>query len=296
MKFLHSFLLAAVALLAVGCDSDKPLKLSEIKNATAADSLFYYLVQLRAHDYWEEAEKDTTLRNAKARERYIKGVKAGFDAITDEDKAYNMGVERGMRMAINMHRFENMYDIRIDPDLLVPAFKEGLRDHAEIPELEYQDAFYRIINQLQARQRERDHKKAQTTLIELARSQHLSKISSVLYYKIIKKGEGNYPSFGDTMDVVVNFERADGQDLVVPYTGLATIGAPGSPEVLNNAFLRMNKGSVAMFATTAEEVFGARTSIMGLKPEDTILIYITLNGIVNPGAETSATPTDSIKL
>lgn len=290
VKKLFLAISVCIAIGMTSCDSHEGKDISQYNDASSADSLLFYYVQLRAHEYWELAEKDTSLRSPEARARFLEGLEKGFNSIKTGDADYNRGVELGVRMAINLQKFEKMYDVDIHKDMAVPSFRYGLRDGADIPEFNYQESFYRILNRLKQVQRDRDHEKARLSLVEEAREQQMSKISDDLYYRLLKKGEGPYAQYGQSAYVVVNYERADGEDIAVPSPGLVTIGALGVPEVLNRSYSRLNKGSVALFATTAEALFGSRTYIMGMKPEDVLLVTITLNEIISP----HTTPVDSI--
>lgn len=264
------------------CGSKEPMDLADFKNPTMQDSLLYYFVQLRAYEYWEQANKDTSMRSRKARDRFIEGFKKGYGAVSEDDADYNRGLELGMRMKINLHKFESLYDIRFDRNVMVPLMEYGLRDGAEIPEFQYQEEFYAILNHLKTQQRERDHAKAQRSLIEEAREHGMSKISDDLYYIPVKQGSGPLAGSGNTAHVVVTYEKADGEDLGIPSPGFVTIGSEAIPATLNTAYSRLNKGAVGKFATTAEAVFGSRTYVMGLKPEDVLVLTITLNEIVSP--------------
>lgn len=290
---MKNLLLTLVALACLGmaaCKEKTGKDISEYSDATAADSLLFYFVQLRAHEFWEMAQGDTSFRSAEARERFLDGLEDGFNSVIKDDKYYNLGVRTGVRMAINLREFDKRYDIDIRTERAVPAFRYGLRDGADIPELNYQEEFYRLLDQMKSHQRERDHERARLTLIEEARHQEMSKINDDLYFRLLRKGSGSYAEYGNAVYVKVSFERADGEDIAVPSPGLVTIGAPGVPEALNLAYTRLNKGAVGLFATTAEALFGSRTYIMDMKPEDVLLVTITLNDIVSP----AAVPDDSI--
>ncbi|MDE6006074.1 MAG: hypothetical protein K2G67_00765 [Muribaculaceae bacterium] len=290
---IKSIFLAIIGVAVLGlysCDSKRGKDISEYENAKTGDSLLFYFVQLRAHEYWENAEKDTSMRSEEARARFIKGIEKGFNSVKESDKDYNKGLQLGVQLGMNLLRFETMYDIEIDNSITIPSFLYGLRDGQHNQEFEYQEEFYSILNRLKSMQRARDHEKARQSLVDKAREHKMSKIADNLYYRISKKGEGSYPQYGQSAHVHVNFERADGHDIAVPSPGLITIGAQGIPEVLNSAYMRLNKGSVGQFITTAEALFGTRIYIMGMKPEDVLLLTITMNEIISP----HALSTDSI--
>lgn len=282
IKSIIYSLIALTAISLSSCGAHEGKDISEYENPTSADSLLFFLVQLRAHEYWDQAVKDTAMRSPKARAQFIAGFRKGFNSIKEADDDYNRGLELGYRMAINLQKFEKMYDIEIPKEMATSNLQYGLRDGAEIPEFKYQDSYYQILNRLKKEQRDRDHERAQMTLEEGGNERQMTKISDNLYFRLIKKGGGPNAQYGQSAHVIVNYERADGEDIAVPSPGLVTIGAHGVPDALNNAYTRLNKGAVGQFLTTAEAVFGTRTYIMGMKPEDVLLVTITLNEIISP--------------
>lgn len=279
-KILPAIAVLTILMTLAACGDRKSIDITQYKNPSSADSMLFYFVQLRAHEYWEKAAKDTMMRSKEAREKFLEGFDEGFSLVND-DPDYNRGVELGVRMATNFKNFEKLYSVKFNTDLVLPSFRYGLQDGMDIPELNYQEKFYDLLNRMKNEQRTRDHAKAKLSLIEEARHQQMTKISENLYYRVLKNGEGPYLKEGNSAYVVVNYERADGQDIGVPSPGLITVGSNGMPEVSVEAYTRLNKGAVALFATTAEALFGTRTYIMGMKPEDVLLITVTLNEIVS---------------
>ena len=287
MKKLFS-LLSALLIVLSSCDSNRGKSISDYPDANMGDSLLFYYMKMRAHEYWEEAENDTTLRNPEARKKFLEGVAEGLEIAKNDDKYYSYGVQTGMQMALNILKFEKMYDVRLDRELALESLSRGLDDAEGNNEIEYQNNFYKILDRMKSMQRSKDHEKAKMSLIEEARGRNMTKLSDDLYYKIMRKGSGPYASTGNSAYVKVNYDRADGVDFALPSPEFVTIGAPGIPDVLNRAYVRLNKGSVVQFATTAESLFGSRTYVMGLKPESVIIVTITLNEIVSPHEENNA--------
>ena len=100
MKVKYLGALALGATMLVGCGTVPQSKeLSEISNATMADSLAYYLGEQGAMAYWQAAAQDTTLKTEAARAAYLKGFQKGMESISEED-AYNRGVSQGMNLAM----------------------------------------------------------------------------------------------------------------------------------------------------------------------------------------------------
>ena len=298
MKFLLPSVFVSMLVAAVSCAPDNGRELSDYSNPTTGDSLLYYLGQLRAHEYWEDANADTTLRSREQRDKYIEGIRKGMDAIKrgEDEATYNKGVRMGARMARNILEFEKLYGVELDHEVLFESIVNGLAQDRNISPLDYQNMFYSLIGEFKTRARDKDRKRSHLSLIEEARERKLSKISDDLYYRIIRKGSGPYAHHGDEIYIAVTYQLADGEDIGMPSPEMVTLGKPGVPEVLNRAYSRLTKGSSGVFATTAESVFATRSEIMGIKPSDVLIINITLNDIVSNLDEDSAPMADSIPL
>lgn len=273
--------IGALALALSACGPDRGHDLSDMPDATAADSLLYYYAQLRAYDYWHNADTDTALRSPAERQKFLEGIKKGLDAVRKDDDNYNRGVRLGVRMALRMQELERSYGLKPDDDVLIESMANALQGDYEIPQFEYQDEFYRLLGQFEEKQRVKDRNAVRRNLTEAARDQQMAKIGDNLYYRLLKKGSGPNAHAGDVAYVAIDYRRDDGEDLAVPSPERVTVGAPGIPEVMTRAYERLNKGSIALFATTAEAVFASRTEIMGLRPTDVLLITITLNDITS---------------
>lgn len=287
--------IGALALVLSACGPERGHDLADMPDATAADSLLYYYAQLRAYEYWHKADTDTALRSPAERQKFLEGIKTGLDAVRKDDDNYNRGVRLGVRMALRMQELERSYGLKPDDDVLIESMANALQGDYEIPQLEYQDEFYRLLGRFEEKQRVKDRDAVRRNLTEVARDQQMAKIGDNLYYRLLKKGSGPNAHAGDVAYVAIDYRRDDGEDLAVPSPERVTVGAPGIPEVMTRAYERLNKGSIALFATTAEAVFASRTEIMGLRPTDVLLITITLNDITcnaEPAEELPASPGD----
>lgn len=298
MKSIFSTLIASALVILSSCGQNKGADLSDISNPTAGDSMMYYFGQVRAHEYLEDANTDTTLRSQEQREKYLEGIRKGMAAIRDDkdEDTYNRGVRVGTRMAYNILEFEKVYGIQLDEDVLLASIEKGLFNAGDIPELDYQKKFYTLLGELKLRAQAKDREKSQLSLIEEARERNLSKLYDNLYYRITRKGTGPYAHHGDAIYVAVSYQRANGEDIGMPSPEMVTLGAPGVPEVLNRAYSRLTKGSSAVFATTADAVFASRSEIMGMKPSEVMIMTITLNDIVSNLDEDPVANADSVSM
>lgn len=294
IKFPHS-LLSAILLLTPyisSCEPDRGKPLSDYPDASVGDSMLYYYGQLRGYDYWKMAVADTNLRSPENRELYLKGIKDGIDAVKNNDKIYNDGVRLGVRMKINLYNYEENFDVDLDDEILLESIRYALLTETDIPELKYQDNFYKLIGKMKKKRRKVQKEVAQRTLIEEARELNLAKISDDLYFKISQHGEGPKAHVGDIINVSVDFQKPDGRDLGFPTPEKVTVGAPGSADVMTQIYCRLNKGAMGVFATSAAALFGTRCEVVGVKPAQVIIIYVTLNDIDEDGEIDDHNPLD----
>lgn len=285
-------MIAAMSLLIAGaCVPERGKNLSDFPDASAGDSLLYYYAQIRAAEYWDKAANDQSLKTPENRRKYIDGVKKGINTIrmSGDNQTYNMGVRDGERMAIRFMEFERRYNVDLDDDILISSLIKGLEDSTdEVPIDLCSDEFYRLLDVMKSRLRVELTPKVQKQLVELARNLQLSKISPRLFYRIEKKGTGSYPKPGETILINIDIKLPDGRELGVPDTERLVMGAPEIPRTFDMALGRLNKGSVGVFTTSADAIFGSRSRIMGVNPEDLLIMTITLNDII-PAINTSTT-------
>ncbi|MDE7402715.1 MAG: hypothetical protein K2M87_04805 [Muribaculaceae bacterium] len=282
---LFPFSCVALGLLILsltGCDRNKPMTIADLENPTTEDSLVYYFVQIRANEYWQKIDNDTTLRSPEEREKFLEGLKAGIDLIKRDNESFNNGVRFGTKLAKNLYAFEKYYGVTTDHELLIKSFESGLRGINDIPVLKYQEKFYELLNRVKQREASENLKKARMALIAEAREQKLHKYTENLYGKITRRGSGPTAKIGDEVHPTIHYEQADGDDFTMPTPGRVLIGAPGLPTVYNEIFTRLGKGDAGVFATPAEAIFGARTQIMGLEPDDILVVTVTINDVI-PG-------------
>lgn len=280
MKPRHSLLMLAPVLLGLSsCMQERPKTLADIPDATIADSMTYYYVQLRAHEYWQKIDNDTTLRSAEQREEFLRGLKAGMKAVQKGNDAYNEGVRMGSKLAKGLYEFEREYGVEVNRDVVIESFKTGLRGINDIPEGEFQEKYYELLGKLKARELAEEYRSAKIALVAAARDEHMTKIGDDLYMRINQRGAGPLPVQGDVVFPTIRFDRVDGSELNLPSPSRVKLGAPGIPAVLNDALSRLPKGSTAVFATPAEAVFGSRTESYGLDNSDILILTVTVNDI-----------------
>lgn len=271
--------LAAAGLLLLGACSHPPRSLAEIEDADTGDSLLYYYGQMRANEYWQRAMRDTSLRSEKERQRYLDGIRDGLRAVRDDGEIYNDGLRAGVRMGINLRQFSDIYGLDFDEDVLFEAIEKGLDGYDDIPELEYQQKFDNIVAELRQVKKEENKKISRVSLIEVAREKNMTKVYDDLYYRVERQGSGETGKEGMHISPTIDFYDMDGHMIDVPTPEQMVIGATTTPKPITEAFKRLNKGTEAVFATSARAVFKSRAINMGLQPTDVIIMHIIVNDL-----------------
>lgn len=264
------------------CGHDKGKSLADYKHADELDSLLYFYGQVQGCDYMKRAINDTTLMDEEQRRLYLEGVKAGMEALREGAKndIYNQGVRRGARMAMKIMEFEQAYGLSFNDDVLLQSMAYVLRNPDKtISGTQNQKEFYKLYDRVRDRHRKNIHAQAMRHLSEEAKDLNLTRIDSNLYYRITRKGSGEYAHEGDAIFVAVDFQKSDGTNLGMPANERIVMGAPGVMPVMNRIYSCLNQGSSGIFVTTAEAVFGTRTEISGLNPDEVLIITAKINDI-----------------
>lgn len=102
-----------------------PVTLSDIKNPTTADSLSCLYGQLYAENYLTQWVDDSLALSPEGREAYILGVRDGLKAWTG-NQYRDQGIAAGIAIAIAIHDFEDIYGIRLDPEIFLGALTHDL--------------------------------------------------------------------------------------------------------------------------------------------------------------------------
>lgn len=288
MNLRHLTFIGLILTLFASCVPERGKTLSDFPDATTGDSLLYYYAQIRANEYWEKATNNPELKAPEERLNFIDGIRKGIEAmrIKDDNEAYNMGVNMGVKIAERFIEFEHRYGVKFDDEILISSLIKGLEDSVdEVPMLEAQEQYYHLLRELKSKRRAELTPKVKQQLIELARDHHLSKIKNNLFYRIEKKGVGPYPASGDAIQISADYQLANGEVLGIPAEERLIMDSPGIPQVMDEAYSRLNKGSVGIFATSADALFGSRCRIMGVQPEDLVIVTITVNDIIPSGGK-----------
>ncbi len=279
--------MAACGLLFAACQNPEAKPLSDISDASKADSLIYYFAQMRGAEYDREAQRDTTLATAEAKKAYVMGVQAGLNATKDDNEAYNRGVFLGMQMAMNFQQFKKDYDIKLNKKVFLESLAEALSSDSLANPSDMQREFYRLMGEFNSKKEELDNKAASENLSKAASDLKLKKIGENLYGEVTEKTEGVQIKDGDNVDATITLSKADGKSIEAPLPGKVKVGARNLPEPVGEALKSLKSGETGKFATSARAIFGQRSSQIGLEPADVVIM--TVKATVAPAEETPKT-------
>lgn len=289
---MKKWLLLLLPVLAA-CNGTPPegTALSDISDADSSDSLVYYLGETRAAEYWRLANEDTMMKSRENRMLYLKGLQDGLKAVKENKGAYNDGLRDGINLALWLYKFNAEYSVELDKKILYGAVAYGLRNDTVFDEIAAQRHYYSFLERAEKQRRDRELLEAQATLPKVARRLGMWKLADNLYCKVDKQGNEEHPQKGDMVYVAIDYKRENGEDLGLPSPEQLEVGNPAMPEVMTRAFLSLSKGETATFATMATALFDNRSSLIGLRGSEVILIKITLQDIIGKSVKV---PADSL--
>lgn len=277
----------SLALLALGasvvmssCSGDKSTSgqvrpMSEFKNMSAGDSVAYYVGEMSALEYWQNARRDTVMMSQEARDNYLKGLRAGYDAVRDND-AYNLGYYAGVQLARQMKEFTEDYSTTVNKSVLIGALEDGLQNDSILNPGDVQQGFNEVTRVLQERKEAKDRQTAQEELKKIGETKKLQMITPSLYGGESSGGAGENVKEGQQVGFLMkianlegkSIDRRENPDMVVGkmYPGPATLG-----------MLTMKIGETRTFYTFAQALLGRFAQRYGLKQGEIITFTITLS-------------------
>lgn len=272
---------AAIAMAAMlascsGNNNDKgeSRTLADYKDLSAGDSVAFYLGQLSALDYWQMTRQDTIMASQESRDQFLKGLRAGYDAVRDND-AYNRGYYTGVQMAMQMKEFNSEYETTSNKSVLFDAISDGLRNDSAVNPSDAQMGFSQITEQLGARKEQKDRETAKGLLQAEAKAKGWTKITDDLYASPAQgAGDGAQIKDGDNISISFNVSTLDGKeidrrenlDLVV---GKMYVGP------ITQAVKTMKIGQIRTFYASASALLGRMYARYGLKATDLVQFTIS---------------------
>ncbi len=273
---------AAIALIMAACSSETTSDKSAMPaNASTVDSVMYYFGQMRAGDYWRQANNDTTLTTEASRQAYLRGLRAGMEAVRTGDEAYNQGLLMGMQMAMNLNEFGDMYNVRPNTNIMMQSLAAGLKNDSAADMATSQREFSKLMNRLNTEREARLSVESAKILAKEAPALGMSKIDSTLYGKTLKPAEGENFKQGEKARVQIVLTDLNGKDIKMRMPQEVTVGDRYVAVPISQAVSTMSPGEVKEFLTTAVVLMGQRSHQLNLEPTQPVRFTVTTLPIAN---------------
>ncbi|MDE5881252.1 MAG: hypothetical protein K2H60_05935 [Muribaculaceae bacterium] len=278
MNIKHLFSTAALALLLASCNgtgSDTTTVTATTPDISAkADSLVYCFGQMRGAEYVREAQRDTTLATDAAKQEYLRGVKAGLDAVKTGKEAYNKGLFQGIQMAMNINQFTEDYNVRLSDKVFMEGLSAAIKTDTVIDAPAMQGTFYKLMNEFNKAKEERDKEAALSALKAAGEALKMKSLSDQLW-GTIPSGDAVKIKDGDRIKADIKITTLNGKDVNSPFPKELTVGQRLSNNPLSEAFKSLASGQTGTFITSAQALFGARAQQLGLKAADVLKLEVT---------------------
>ena len=272
----HLLLLLPLSILLLACSKERnPKSLAEIKDPTSADSMMYFLGEMNAAAYWQDADADTTLRTQEARDEFIEGFKDAIK-LDKESEAYNKGLQLGLRLGVRLRELHNRYGIDFPKDILAAGLKNSLQEDNRSKVAETQAEYYKIKDRLELEAGARELEVASRKLAKEGHDRGFEMVSDTLYaIDVTPAGPGPKFKDGDRVAVYVSASTLDGNEIVArQFPDSITIGAGRVPRIVCLGLHTMTNGQTRTFMTTPRTLFGKRYATYHLPYDEPVLFTV----------------------
>lgn len=270
---MHKFILfSLLSLLLLGC-SRNPKDISDLKDATPADSMMYYFGEMQAYNYWQDSETDTMLRSEKARKEFMDGFREALK-MEKESYPYNKGLQLGLRLAIRLREFAARYDDDFSEDILAASLYNSLMRDSAVNILSAQKQYYNIKDRMELDAAAAEMGEAKKMLLKYARSRGFEMVSDTLFAKdVTPPTTDNQFKTGDRLAVQITVSTLDGKEVVTrQFPDSLTLGEGRIPLIVRYALFTMTDGQTRQFMTTPRTLLGKRYANYKL-PYDVPVIF-----------------------
>lgn len=241
MKTNKIISVALMALVLVGCgkkgaDKFKDVKLD--KNATATDTIGYYMGEYLANVRTQMAENDTVLKSDDAKAKFDEGFYCGLEALSGDDQAFNRGFISGVMAAAEIMMKAEAADEKIQMDAFASGYansfdKNGkpvkdldkrVNEHRYVLMAKLQQLEGRIMNkQIEDALKKTDA--AKKNVEATAKKEGYSKMGNY-YVKTVDKGTGTKLTKGENVIATIGIRDVAG-NVVMPQGQISqVIGEP----------------------------------------------------------------------
>ena len=276
MKIKSILSAATIALLLGACSGGETSNTAAPAPETSgrADTLVYYFGQIKGAEFLKEAARDSLLDSDAGRQEYLRGVKAGLEAVKSGKDAYNKGLMQGVQMAGSMGQFYEDYGIPLSDKIFIKGMSEVVTSDSTTDLKEAQSRFYKILNEFNREKEMRDKEASVSALKAAGEALGMKQISEELW-GTPPSTDANLIKDGDKIKADVAVTTLTGKSVGSPFPRELVVGQRLSNNPVSEAFTCLASGETGTFLTSARALFGARAHQLGLKPADVVKLTVT---------------------
>lgn len=271
-RTLSLFLLLTLIISVASCSGSGSGSSSD--NSESPDSMMYYFGIMQANNFRQDAENDTILLTPEGRKQFLEGFKAAMKMESDDD-SYNKGLQLGLRLAIRLREFEEMYGVKFPESELIKTFEANIKSDSPIDISSAQRGYYAIKDRLDLKKSNRESASAKKELSKQAKQEGYTMVSDTLFAKdVTASGGGLKFKDGDRIAIQVNAATLDGRELGRQFPDSITIGEGRVPRIICLATHTMTSGQTRTFMTTPKTLFGNQYANYQLRSDEPIVFTI----------------------
>ena len=277
MKTLSAIILGLGLLSGfTGCTQSQKSPINNLGVPSPADSLLYFYGLTEGAEYWRQAAIDTVMASRHERDRYLKGLHDGLNAVAEVNDTYNRGLQEGINLALSLYDYNRIYNVRLNRDLLYQSIEYALLNDSVVTLAEAAEGFRSVLARLNLRKRRKEVAEMHLTLKAEAARLGYKKISDELYAKDVKVGSGDSIRRGDIVFFDIEYTLEDGTNLLMPTPEQLRAGSPTMAPVISEILYGLRKGGSGLYLTTAQGLFGDRYQTLGLTSGQVILLNVQI--------------------
>lgn len=264
-----------IAVIAFAACNRSPRDISDLKDATPADSMMFYFGEMNASNYWQDAHSDTLLQTEQAREEFMEGFRKALELDRDQS-AYNKGLQLGLRLALRLREFNERYGEDFSEAVLASSMAAFLKDESAINILEAQRGYYNIKDQFELNAAQKELGDSKLTLAHKGKENNYNMVNDTLYAQDVTPPTSG-PTFkeGDRIAVEVSACTLDGKEIVArQFPDSITLGEGRIPPIVRQAIYTMTDGQTRRFMTTPRTLFGKRYAAYHLPYDEPVIFTV----------------------
>ncbi|MBD5207157.1 MAG: hypothetical protein HDS79_02650 [Bacteroidales bacterium] len=262
-----------------GCTQSQKSPINNIGVPSPADSLLYFYGLTEGAEYWRKASIDTIMTSRHERDRYLKGLRDGLNAVAEVNDTYNRGLQEGINLALSLYAYNEIYDVKLDRDLLYQSIAYALLNDSVVTMAEAADGFRDVLERMNLRKRRKEVAEMHLTLKAEAARLDYKKVSEDLYAKDVRVGSGDSIRRGDIVFFNIEYTLEDGTNLLMPTPEQLRAGSPTMAPVISEILYSLRDGGSGYYLTTAYALFGDRYQTLELTRNQVILLNVQISEV-----------------